>query len=149
MTVAGENSWLDVFRRLATRSGLLPGTLCTGHRESFMVVLGAAAMAFEFGRDYDEFEVNDRLKVWLAGPGSMLATDHVTLRRWLVDSEVLERDGYGRGYRRCEPRDEWSAVSEALAGIDLEAEARAARAAEAANRAERKAFWSARTDRDA
>jgi hypothetical protein len=48
----------------------------------------------------NEPEVNQALKAALAGAARCLATDHVELRRWLVDAGWLERDGFGRQYRR-------------------------------------------------
>jgi hypothetical protein len=87
----------------------------------------------------------------------MLATDHVELRRWLVDFRVLARDGFGRVYRctvgaarRPSEREQFAAGSPApeiaglvseLAGIDLARLARSARAHDALRRAERKERW--------
>lgn len=51
----------------------------------------------------DEPGVNRALKAQLAGAASCLATDHVELRRWLCDGGWLDRDGYGRAYRRQPP----------------------------------------------
>jgi hypothetical protein len=130
-----------VFRRIALKQGLLLGALCAGRREDFVVVLAAATLAFDEDRDYDESAVNAALKTWLTGPGAMLATDHVELRRWLVDCGLLERDGYGRRYRRPAPGAEWALAIAALQGFDLGTEAAATRNAEAARRAERKARW--------
>ncbi|MDO9095266.1 MAG: DUF2087 domain-containing protein [Rubrivivax sp.] len=47
-----------------------------------------------------EPDVNQALKRLLQGPLVFLHTDHVELRRWLVDAQWLDRDGYGRQYRR-------------------------------------------------
>jgi hypothetical protein len=46
--------------------------------------------------------VNRVLGAWLEGPGAMLRTDHVELRRWLVDAGFVSRDGFGRAYVRGE-----------------------------------------------
>jgi len=40
------------------------------------------------------------LKRFLATAGVMLATDHVELRRWMVDTGFLRRSDYGTDYRR-------------------------------------------------
>lgn len=48
----------------------------------------------------DERGVNEALKARLADVGAFLATDHVELRRWLVDMGFLARDGFGRVYER-------------------------------------------------
>jgi hypothetical protein len=50
-----------------------------------------------------ERAVNDALKAQLAGAARCLDTDHVELRRWLCDTGWLQRDGYGRAYRRVAP----------------------------------------------
>ncbi len=144
MSRAGDNPILAAFRRLAVREGLTLGALHGGRRADFLVVTAAAALACARGRDYTEAEINALLRDWLAGPGAMLSTDHVELRRWLVDCGLLARDGYGRRYARTDAAGEWLAVLAALDGADLSAEAGAARAAEAARRAERKASWERR-----
>ena len=90
---------LATWRRLCVRNGLSLGGLQSGRQQDFGVVLAAAALAFDDGATYTEAEVNERLKAWLADPGAMLGTDHVELRRWLVDMRLLDRDGYGRALR--------------------------------------------------
>lgn len=47
-----------------------------------------------------ERDVNGALRARLAGAANFLDTDHVQLRRWLVDTGWLARDGFGREYRR-------------------------------------------------
>jgi hypothetical protein len=48
----------------------------------------------------DERGVNAALQSQLAGAARCLAIDHVELRRWLCDSGWLQRDAWGREYRR-------------------------------------------------
>jgi hypothetical protein len=135
---------LAAFRRLAVSRGVVLGALQSGRFFEFTVVIGAAALAFAPGRDYSEPEVNAALKAWLAGPGAMLATDHVELRRWLVDCRLLARDGFGHRYSRALASGPWGAVLDALGGIDLDAQASSAREADALQRAQRKARWEER-----
>ncbi|MEU9862149.1 DUF2087 domain-containing protein [Streptomyces sp. NPDC047971] len=52
---------------------------------------------FEEGASYDERAVNEKLKVWCEGAG----TDHVTVRRYLVDLCLLGREG-GRYWLRTD-----------------------------------------------
>jgi hypothetical protein len=144
MTSVKDSHFLTAFRRLAIAQGLTLGGLQSGRHEDFLVVTTAAALALAAGRAYTEAEVNAVLKDWLAGPGWMLATDHVDLRRWLVDCRLLERDGYGLRYMRSEAAEAWQATFAALDGVDLVHEARTARAADAARRAEQKARWECR-----
>ena len=64
------------------------------------VVLGVAAQCLPEGVDHSEAQVNEVLKTALAGVIAFLATDHVELRRWLVDAGWWRRDGFGRVYCR-------------------------------------------------
>jgi hypothetical protein len=53
-------------------------------------------------RPMNEREVNDNLKAQLEGAAACLDTDHVELRRWLVDSGWMWRDGFCREYRKVQ-----------------------------------------------
>ena len=144
MNGTARNSYLEAFRRLAIARGLALAGLPSGRHADFVVITAAATLAFATGRDYSEREVNALLGEWLAGPGAMLASDHVEVRRILVDCRLLRRDGYGRRYGRGAAPHAWEAALAALAGVDLAAEAHAARAADAQRRAQRKAQWERR-----
>jgi len=139
---------LATWRRLCVRNALSLGGLQSGRQQDFGVVLAAAALALDDGATYTEAEVNERLKAWLADPGAMLGTDHVELRRWLVDAQLLNRDGYGRSYARAPAPQAFRAALDALAGWDLSLVARNARDADARQRAERKAAWKQATAAD-
>ncbi|MFZ9498248.1 MAG: DUF2087 domain-containing protein [Polynucleobacter sp.] len=95
----------------------------------------------------DERDINIALKALLNGALAWLETDHAELRRWLVDTGLLERDGYGRVYDRVSLT-ELPANSQAmvisLCVHDPKAIAEAcieARKAHAASRAARRALW--------
>jgi hypothetical protein len=141
MKTSPEPSPLTLFRRLAVKRGVSLGVLHKNRFAEFTVAMAAATLALEEGRDHSEAEVNRRLMDWLAGPGSMFATDHVALRRWLVDDGWLERDGYGRRYRRTLPPGERSGVLAVLAAVDLAAVAAAECADAAQRRVDRRAEW--------
>jgi hypothetical protein len=126
---------------LAVRNGISLGALRSGSFRDFALVLGAAAQGFPHGRIFTEREVNDVLRTFLAEAGSMLATDHVELRRWLIDFSLLERDGFGRAYTAGAPATEFAAAAAELSKVDLALLAREARAREAAARAQRKERW--------
>ena len=132
---------LATWRRLCVRNALSLGGLQSGRQQDFAVVLAGAALAFDDGTAYTEAEVNERLKAWLAGAGAMLGTDHVELRRWLVDARLLERDGYGRSYARAPGPPAFQAALDALGGWDLSLVTRNERDAHARQRAERKSAW--------
>jgi len=132
---------LERLRTLAPRQGMSLGVTCTSSYDDFVLLLAAAGCAFRPGEVLREREVNERLRAWLAGAGAMLAVDHVELRRWLVDTGVLARDGYGREYTRGSARPEIAAAMGHLAEHDLAALIADARAREAAKREARKAQW--------
>jgi hypothetical protein len=132
---------VDRYAALALRRDVSLGVLLSTHPRDFGVLLSAAAQGFPEGREFSEREVNDLLRAFLGGAGSMLATDHVELRRWLVDFHVLDRDGYGHVYTAGAPAADIAGHCKDLAGVDLAAVARAARDEEAARRAQRKERW--------
>ncbi len=116
---------------LVVKDGVSLGLLGDADRA---LVLALAASVLEPERAYREAEVNRLLSGWLEGPGAMLRTDHVELRRWLVDAGFVSRDGFGRAYVRGEAE---AARAVALLGPSAHGafeaavtEARAARAAE-------------------
>ena len=139
-----EATALDRFTALSVRSGLSLGILRASRIADFNLMLAAAARAFTAGHNYAEGEVNDVLRGWLAHEGSMLAVDHVELRRWLVDCRVLARDDYGRAYALGSPSADIAALVAALSGADLRAHGAAARARDAQAREVRKRQWAAR-----
>ncbi len=126
---------MDLPSRLATlvvKNGVAIGLLGEADRD---LVLALAASAFGAGHDYREAEVNRILSAWLDGPGAMLRTDHVELRRWLVDAGFMARDGFGYAYVRGPAE---LARAEALLGAgataELDVAVAALRAARAAQR---------------
>jgi hypothetical protein len=131
----------DRFAVLAVRRGISLGALHSASVRDFAIVLAAAAQAFVPSREFSEREVNDLLRAFLADAGSMLATDHVELRRWLVDFHLLERDGFGRVYVAGTPAATIAEFTLQLAGADLAAVARAARENDVARRARLKERW--------
>lgn len=136
-----SNAALARFAVLAVRHNLSLGVLHSSNPQDLALMLAAAAQKIVPDRDYTEKEINDILRDWLASAGSMLAVDHVELRRWLVDTRVLERDGYGRAYRRGAPDPDVRAYVAAIADADLGRAAQEARERDAAVRDERRRRW--------
>jgi len=137
--------YVAAWRRLAVKERVGLGALAGSRGDEFAAALAAASFAVPADATVSEREVNDRLLAWLAGPGAMLSTDHVGLRRWLVDLGFVERDGYGRAYRRtAHPPTAYAEAVAALAAIDTAAVAEAARVELARERAERRARHEAR-----
>jgi hypothetical protein len=78
--------------RTFVRDGRLSGL--PAQRRRRIIVLEHLAQSFEPGISYSEAEVDAALKAWSADSG----VDHVSLRRYLVDEDLLRRvDGV---YRR-------------------------------------------------
>jgi hypothetical protein len=104
---------VDRYAALALRRDVSLGVLLSTHPRDFDVLLSAAAQGFPKGCLFSEREVNDLLRAFLGDAGSMLATDHVELRRWLVDFHVLDRDGFARAARdeeaarRAQRKERW------------------------------------------
>lgn len=63
------------------------------------VLLKSVALMLDEGRNYDEGALKEPLEAWCQGPGQAIITDHVTLRRYLVDAGYLQRDAAGSTYR--------------------------------------------------
>jgi hypothetical protein len=96
-----------------------------------------------------ETDVNTALKRCLAEEGRFLQTDHVELRRWLVDGGWLARDGFGREYRRVGTGDlpvEFRSVAEALEAQDPVSWVVGIRERVAAQREARRLAWLARQE---
>lgn len=58
-------------------------------KRRYAVLRHVATCTFTTGVWYSEREVDDKLRAWCDGG----ETDHVTVRRYLVDLGLLERDG--------------------------------------------------------
>jgi hypothetical protein len=135
---------VNLIRMLATQRDVMLGNLAKSRMPAFRAVLAAAAARFDSGATYTESGVNEVLRRFLAGAGSMLSSDHVELRRWLVDTGLLARDGFGRRYELAKPPAQFAPMLEAFAGVDLDAVAADSRAAEAIARAARRSRWEQR-----
>lgn len=136
-----DETYAKAWRATAVKQGVALGVLAG---DAFAATLAAASLAIPADATLAERDVNERLRAWLAGPGAMLATDHVELRRWLVDMKLVERDGYGRAYRRAVPPPTLAAAVAAMGAIDPGAVANEARASLTRERAERRARHEAR-----
>jgi hypothetical protein len=69
------------------RGGRLLGL--PANRSRRIIVLEHLAQSFEPGVDYPERQVNEVLTAWSAGSG----VDYVSLRRYLIDADLLRREG--------------------------------------------------------
>jgi hypothetical protein len=82
-----ELKGFDAFKDSTGRITRLPAKLSRKNKLSIELL-----EAFEFGVTYTEPELNEILKAYL--------DDFELVRRTLVDMGLLERDAYGRQYRR-------------------------------------------------
>jgi tRNA(adenine34) deaminase len=133
--------WLERIAQLAIRQGLHLSTLQQKEGRDLELVFASAALAFPSDRLLAERDANEVLKSFLASAGAMLDTDHVELRRWMVDTGFLRRSDFGTDYRRG---DFPSWLTEAADELDFRQVAEAAmqaRTARDANREARRRAW--------
>jgi Uncharacterized protein conserved in bacteria (DUF2087) len=127
---------------LVIKQGAGLGTLTAPERELALAIAAGALALGEAGST--EAEVNRALQRCLQAEAVFLATDHVELRRWLVDSGHWRRDGFGRCYERAplaDLRPERAAAAHAVAGLDLPVWVADQRALDAARREARRRAW--------
>lgn len=92
----------------------------------------------------NEPQVNAALKQALATAAKCLGTDHVELRRWLVDAGWLARDSFGRQYQRLSAEQvypanrDWALLWQ---GRDVAAWVAQQREARAEQRSQRRQAW--------
>jgi len=129
------------------KDGVMLGGLTDPQRTAALALVWAAlppaAACTEAG-------INAVLKAQLEGAARSLDTDHVELRRWLVDTGFLQRDGYGRRYEQTAlhalPPAAREAADQVLAALGDQAPAAWAaglRQERADSRASRRAAWQA------
>jgi hypothetical protein len=132
--------WSALVRKDGVGLGVLP---LAQQRQALALVWSVLPQ----GLVLSEPQVNQHLKAALAGAAVCLDTDHVELRRWLVDGGWLQRDGFGREYRalawdRLTP--ELQATAAPLRDLDTAAWVAQQRSAALAERASRRASWQAK-----
>ncbi|MBA3253124.1 MAG: tRNA adenosine(34) deaminase TadA [Burkholderiaceae bacterium] len=130
------NDWVERMSQLALRQGVHLSTLQQKAGGDLEMFFASATLAFPSGASFTEKEANEILKRFLAGAGVMVATDHVELRRWMVDAGFLQRSDHGTDYRRGAMPD-W--LSNAAQQLDFERIAGAVGHARSANESQREA----------
>ena len=63
------------------------------------ILMQSVVMQLDSERSYSEKEINAQLVAWSRDVAPSIETDHVTLRRLLVDYQRLERTADGASYR--------------------------------------------------
>ena len=68
-------------------------------RRDRQILMRSIMMGLDSGRSYSEVEINEALQEWNRAVAPAIETDHVTVRRLLVDYGHLERTADGSAYR--------------------------------------------------
>jgi tRNA(adenine34) deaminase len=138
-------AWCERLAKLALRQGVHLGSLSPRRGRELDLALASAALFFPSGARLDEPGANALLQRFLAGAGRWLATDHVALRRELVDHGFLARNDRGGDYRRGAFPAWLQAAADTLVAADLEQAVAVALASRDERRSARKAAWLARS----
>jgi len=85
------------------------------------ILLKSAVMSIRTNKPLTEKELNDRLQTWLDLVGAGKNLDRVSLRRWLVDSGYLTRDGLGSQYEIALPEPHPGLFEPAIEQLDTAA----------------------------
>ena len=126
--------WLDRVAQLALRHGVHLSTLQQKDGSDLELFFAGVALALPPNVALSEHDANEILKRFLATAGVMVSTDHVELRRWMVDTGFLQRSDFGTDYRRGKIP-EW--LVEAAHALDFDRIASAVARARTANEAQR------------
>lgn len=92
--------WLAQLAQLALRQGVRLSSLQQKEGGDLDLVFATATLSLPAGRELTEREANACLQHFLATAGTMIDTDHVELRRSLVDAGFVLRSDRGTDYRR-------------------------------------------------
>lgn len=68
-------------------------------RRDRQILMKSILMAMDSAATYGEAEVNEIIQAWNRDVAPAIETDHVTVRRWLIDYGLLERTADGKFYR--------------------------------------------------
>jgi tRNA(adenine34) deaminase len=136
--------WLNRLAELGIRRDVHLSTLRERKGQDFELVCASAALFLPAEHRLTEAEANDCLRRFLAGAGRWLATDHVELRRWLVDTGFIHRSDRGTDYRRGALPDWLASAAQQLDAAALEQAVVEANARHEAARAARRQAWQAR-----
>jgi tRNA(adenine34) deaminase len=136
--------WLERLAQLAVRQGVHLSTLQQKDGRDLELVFATATLFFPADKLLDERSANAVLKQFLSTAGAMLDTDHVELRRWLVDTGFVRRSDFGSDYRRGTLPDWLSGAAAALDPGDVADAVVQAREARDAQRESKRQAWLAR-----
>ena len=127
---------------MVVKTGVSLGQMLDADRR---LALALPAWRLPVGQGLTEGEVNELLKDSLGAESAFLRTDHVELRRWLVDTGWWARDGFGRAYTRPAAHalpEDLRPIAQALSMVDPAGWALQQIAIYRAAQRERRARWS-------
>ncbi|HKC51647.1 MAG TPA: DUF2087 domain-containing protein [Myxococcota bacterium] len=91
---------LDEFVERLCKLGAAPGTRPFPRtRRDREILMQSIVQSLDSSRTYEEREINELLQAWQREIAPSIETDHVTLRRLLIDYGRLERTASGSSYR--------------------------------------------------
>ena len=133
-----ENDALQALSLLVVKRGVALGGLYVREQARVFALVWAGLPESAMS----ERQINVELQAQLASAVAFLDTDHVELRRWLVDAGWLQRDGWGREYRRSpQPPAAAQPLAQLLDAMDVAAWVTGQRAAHEARRQARRLAW--------
>jgi len=131
--IIGKDSFISRLTALCVRSGLHG---LARKRSDRAILLKSIVQRLVPGRAYTQVEINESIQEWLRAVAPALETDHVSLRRSLVDERFLEREAGGATYwLGCRPPGAIGFAAE-VEGLDIQDVVEKARRAVAARRRE-------------
>jgi len=139
--VLTADAWLARMAQLALRQGVRLASLQQKDGRALDLVFATACLALPGDTRLTEREANERLKHFLATAGTMIDTDHVELRRWLVDAGFVRRSDRGTDYQRGVLPDWLAVAAESLEFEQIAAAVGRARAELDERREARRQAW--------
>ena len=136
--------WMERLSQLGVRQGVHLSSLQQKDGRDLELVFATATLFFPKDRLLDERGANDVLRHFLSTAGAMLDTDHVELRRWLVDTGFVRRTDFGSDYHRGTLPEWLQDAALTLDSIQLAEAVRSAREARDSQREAKRQAWLAR-----
>lgn len=100
-TKISKSDFINRLNKLCGKSDLIQ--FPKNHTDRF-VLLESIALTFKPQKKYSEKSINETVAEWIENMAKESYLDHVTLRRYLVDFGLIERDPAGHQYHVSESR---------------------------------------------
>lgn len=109
-----KGEFAATFPRLVHGRHLLPKK-----RTELHMLLLSSVLNFDLDTTYSESQINEELHHWISRFGASLSIDHVTLRRYLIDESILQRDQFGSSYSLA-PQNPFFSFDASIKELDLD-----------------------------